>query len=184
MKHDNDIDLIAQTLDGNRRAFRLLVERYERPIFKMVSLLINEDAQVEEIAQETFLRAYKSLSRYTSAKGASFSTWLFTIARNLCFNALKTNRRRQLHPLDVSKERSDDRDAESHAASRERAALVRDAILTLPLEFRNAVVLSCIEELSIKEIAHIERCSEGTVKSRIFRGKKRLHGVLKPLIGE
>ena len=179
-----DNDLIEQTLNGNRHAFRFLVLRYECPVFKIVSTLVRNNEKIEDIAQETFLRAYKSLHRYDASKGASFSTWLFTIARNLCFNELRKQRLRE-EGADISAQRSTGSlDSEKILERAEQADMVRAAIEKLPVAFRNAVVLSCFKEHSTKEIADIEGCSEGTVKSRIFRGKKMLYGYLKPLLGD
>jgi RNA polymerase sigma-70 factor (ECF subfamily) len=190
----DDNFLVQQTLQGNKNAFRFLVLRYQKPIFKILGTLIYDSAQVEEIAQETFLRAYKSLSSFDASLGASFSTWLFTIARNLAFNALEKRKVRQANQQVVEQlqgelqeelqQRADASDPSEEFEKRRKSGAVREAIEKLPADFRLAVVLSCLEGHSITEIAQIEGCSEGTVKSRIFRGKQQLRKLLIPILGE
>jgi RNA polymerase sigma-70 factor (ECF subfamily) len=181
----DDNFLVQQTLNGNKNAFRFLVLRYQKPIFKILGALIYDKQMVEEIAQETFLRAFKSLLSFDSNLGASFSTWLFTIARNLAFNELdkrkvrKANDEKVLSNEELSTD-GPDKDLESAQTN----TVVRQAVGQLPKEFRMAVVLSCLEGHSISEIAQIEGCSEGTVKSRIFRGKQMLRGFLIPVLGD
>jgi RNA polymerase sigma-70 factor (ECF subfamily) len=190
----DDNFLVQQTLQGNKNAFRFLVLRYQKPIFKILGTLIYDSAQVEEIAQETFLRAYKSLASFDASLGASFSTWLFTIARNLAFNALEKRKVRQANQQvveqlqgelqDELQQRADASDPSEEFEKRRKNGAVREAIEKLPADFRLAVVLSCLEGHSISEIAQIEGCSEGTVKSRIFRGKQLLRKFLVPVLGE
>jgi RNA polymerase sigma-70 factor (ECF subfamily) len=162
-----------------------LVLRYQKPVFKILGTLIFDRQTVEEIAQESFLRAYKSLPSFVAASGASFSTWLFTIARNLAFNELDKLKVRKTNAHFVTESEQlttggPDKDIESA----ETTVLVRNAVRKLPQEFRLAVVMSCLEGHSISEIADIEGCSEGTIKSRIFRGKQMLRGFLTPILGD
>ncbi len=82
----DDLFLIKQTLAGNENAFKFLVLRYQRPMFKFLATFQLPQPVVEEVAQESFVRAYRGLATYDDAKGASFSSWLFTIARNLALN--------------------------------------------------------------------------------------------------
>ncbi len=180
----DDLALIKQTLNGNTHAFRFLVLRYQKPIFKFLGGLIYDKQLVEDLAQETFLRAYRSLSSYDAQRGASFSTWLFTIAKNLSFNELEKNRHKKKHLDAVSTEmavvvqRPDE-----NAQMTEQKMKLREAVKQLPKDFRSAVILSYLDGHSIAEIAQIENVSEGTVKSRIFRGKQILRNLLLPLLG-
>ena len=175
--------LLSQVLAGNRNAFRFLVLRYQRPIFAHLATFGFSDSVLEELAQETFLRAFRSLADYQPARGASFATWLFTIARNLALN----ERARHSHhwekggagQLQMAEAIADPHpDQQSLLSSAETGALVRDALARLPEQFRNAVSLSYLEELSLEEVAGLEGCSVGTVKSRVFRGKQLLRQLL------
>jgi RNA polymerase sigma-70 factor (ECF subfamily) len=172
--------LIRQTLSGNRNAFRLLVVRYQRPIFRFLGGFAVEPAVVEELAQETFLRAYRSLSAFDSSKSA-FSSWLFTIAKHLVLNETARSSRRLPHVavVDDSVDAADAAIFETPPASEqveniERSSLVRRALAALPTPLRSALVLAYMKEHSLEEIATIEGCSVGTVKSRIYRGKQLL----------
>lgn len=181
----DDHFLVRQTLNGNKNAFHFLVLRYQRPIFKLLGALVFDRHLVEDIAQETLLRAYKSLSSFDPAKGASFSTWLFTIARNSALNELNKLKIRAANSgIESQNEEPSTGGPDTDLESSETRTIVREAVEKLPPEFRTAVVLSCLEGYSISEIARIEGCSEGTVKSRIFRGKQLLRGFLVPILGE
>jgi RNA polymerase sigma-70 factor (ECF subfamily) len=178
-----DLFLIKQTLAGNENAFKFLVLRYQRPMFKFLSTFQLFQPEVEEIAQETFVRAYRALPSYDPAKGASFSSWLFTIARNLALNE-RARKRRQGEAVDVSQHADSvmvvDPQPDPHQQlerSESESKLLR-AMALVPEPFRQALVLSYFRELSIEEIAQIECCSAGTVKSRIFRGKQLLKTIL------
>ena len=174
--------LVRQTLSGNRNAFRLLVVRYQRPLFRFLGGFGLGQAVAEELAQETFLRAYRSLSGYDTDK-AKFSSWLFTIAKNLALN--EKARRSQNAPHEdalTSESELSGRDSflGAHEAleSAERRTRVHKALQRLPEALRSAVVLAYLKELSMDEIAMVESCSVGAIKSRIFRGKQLLRAEL------
>ncbi len=180
----DDNFLVQQTLNGNKNAFRFLVLRYQKPIFKILSTLIYDKQMVEELAQEAFLRAFKSLSSFDATLGASFSTWLFTIARNLAFNELDKRKVRKANDEQASSaEELSAEGPDNYLETAQTKTIVRQAVGQLPNEFRMTVVLSCLEGQTISEIAKIEGCSEGTVKSRIFRGKQMLRKCLIPILG-
>jgi len=173
----DDSFLISKVVDGNRNAFRLLVLRYQRPIFKFLGGFGIEQAVVEELAQETFLRAYRSLSAFDSSKSA-FSTWLFTIAKHLVLNENARSARRLPH-VAVDVDAADPVVLETSPASQlvenaERSGHVRRALQALPSPLRSALVLAYMKEHSLAEVAAIEGCSVGAVKSRIYRGKQLL----------
>ncbi len=210
----DDLALIRRILEGDRHAYRILVVRYQRPVFRFLRTFSSSgpaggssgsrltDAIIEEIAQEAFLRAYKSLASYDPTRGASFSTWLFTIAKNLALNeAAKASTKREVCD-DRGNQRGggvrDARDPDERGSGAgnvgsvgpvasspyddveraERGSMLHRALHALPQVFRSAVVLAYLKELSLDEIAAIERCSVGTVKSRIFRGKRLLAAAL------
>jgi RNA polymerase sigma-70 factor (ECF subfamily) len=191
----DDRELIRRILEGESDTYRILVIRYQRPLFRFLRAFRLPEAVVEELAQETFLRAYRSLASYDSARGATFSTWLFTIAKNLALNESARARTRgegrgragadaaageDTRPRDATVDRAAVTDPpQLEALERaERRSMLGRALGALPRAFRSAVVLAYLKELSLDEIAVIERCSVGTVKSRIFRGKRLLAAAL------
>ena len=176
----DDRFLIEQSLNGNKNAFRLLILRYQRMVFSFLGKFLFQVQILEDLAQETFLRAYRHIADFNAEKGASFSTWLITIARNLAINEKAKKKRRREHPnsfMDInqaiSKESPQDMLEKRNLRSR-----VHNAINQLPEKYHTAVILSYFDELSIEEIAQIEECPVGTVKSRVFRGKQILRQLL------
>jgi RNA polymerase sigma-70 factor, ECF subfamily len=173
--HD-DLRTIQRVLAGETEAFRLLVERYQRPLFAMIRNLLTNPADCEDIAQEAFLAAYVHLGSYDDAE-SRFSTWLFTIARNRCFNEAK---RRKPVALDTVEPAV----ASGHPADGLIAGEVADALDraldSLPFEQRSAFVLAEIQDLPLEEVARIEAAPLGTVKSRISRAKEKLRLSLAP----
>ena len=176
----DDSFLINQVKNGNKNAFKLLVIRYQRTIFSFLGNFQFPYQIIEDLAQETFLRAYKSLSSYDPQKGASFSSWLFTIAKNL---ALTSQKKKSFHSEELREDLEKKKDSSTKSPPKKLELqniknLVRDAIRKLPQQFQTAVILSYFDELTLEEIAEIENCPIGTVKSRIFRGKRILRNIL------
>ncbi len=176
----DDRFLAEQSARGNKNAFRALVLRYQRMVFSFLGRFLFQAQVLEDLAQETFLRAYRHIADFNAEKGASFSTWLITIARNLAINEKAKKKRRREHPSSfmelnqaLAEESPQDILEKSNLHSR-----VHDAINQLPEKFHTAVILSYFDELSIEEIAQIEECPVGTVKSRVFRGKQILRQIL------
>jgi RNA polymerase sigma-70 factor (ECF subfamily) len=169
--------LIHQVLSGNRNAYRLLVVRYQRPLFRFLGGMGFEGAATEEIAQEAFLRAYRSLSDYDPGK-AKFSSWLFTIAKHLAQNQAARSFRRAPHVALPADDPAPSPSAQEALEQAERIRRVRRAIQRLPDFLRGTLVLACLQELSMQDVATIEGCSVGTVKSRISRGKQMLRAML------
>jgi len=174
--------LIRQVLGGNREAFRLLVVRYQRPLFRYLGGFGLERAAADELAQETFLRAFRGLGRYDASQ-ATFSSWLFTIAKHLALNETARSHRRAPHVelpegasgLPAAPAASSPHEALDRA---ERSQRVRQALHGLPELLRSPLVLAYVKELSLDDIAAVEGCAVGTVKSRIFRGKQLLRAAL------
>jgi len=172
--------LIEQSAKGNKNAFRLLVLRYQRMVFSFLGKFLFQVQALEDLAQETFLRAYRHVADFNSEKGVSFPTWLITIARNLAINEKAKEKRRREQPSSfinmaqtLSEEGPQDRLEKTSLSFR-----VHNAINRLPEKFQTAVILSYFDELSIEEIAQIEKCPVGTIKSRVFRGKQILRQIL------
>jgi RNA polymerase sigma-70 factor, ECF subfamily len=169
--------LIRQVLGGNRNAYRLLVVRYQRPLFRFLGGMGFEAAAAEELAQEAFLRAYRGLSDYDPGK-AKFSSWLFAIAKHLAQNEAARSHRRAPHVALPTQMHAQSPSAQEALEKAERGRHVRRAIQRLPDFLRGTLVLAYVQELSMQDIAAIERCSVGTVKSRISRGKQMLRTML------
>jgi len=169
----DDEFLIQQTLAGNQQAFRLVVLRYQRPLFRFLGLLGFRGARADDVAQETFLRAFKALGSFEPARGA-FSTWLFTIARRLAITEWQRSRREGPAPVSVEEAPSPAPDPAQRALLAERARRLERALAELPTQLRSTFFFSQIDELSLEEVAEIEGCAVGTVKSRIFRAREQL----------
>jgi RNA polymerase sigma-70 factor (ECF subfamily) len=188
---DSDEQLMLRVGQGDKGAFDEIVRRYSSKMVNLAYQVVGDRELAEDIGQETFLRAYKSASRYRQI--SKFSTWLYTIALNLCRNELR-RRKFKVYSLEGMAERDEgdklridiaderakpDRDMERKEIGR----LVRKAVDMLPEKFRTPLVLRDIQELAYEEISQILDLPEGTVKSRINRGRLRVKEILMPLFG-
>ena len=169
--------VIRHVLQGDIESFRLIVERYERPIARMIRNIINNRESCEDIAQDVFFTAYRKLASFDPAR-SKFSTWLFTIARNKSINALKKKR-----PLSMSElpQNSDTHNPSDELAEREFFDKLDAGLEALPSAQKRAFVLAEFEKLSYEKIAQIEGVRTGTIKSRINRAKKKLAKALKEI---
>jgi RNA polymerase sigma-70 factor (ECF subfamily) len=172
--------LIEQSAQNKTDAFRLLILRYQRMVFSYLGNFQLPVQVLEDLAQETFLRAYRNIPDFDSEKGASFSTWLITIARNLAINEKAKMSRRKEHSDGLRNENHgrNEKSPQEILEQRRLKSRIHDAISRLPEKFHTAVILSYFDELSLEEIAQIEDCPVGTVKSRVFRGKQILRQIL------
>lgn len=167
--------LLQRITRGDLRAFAELVDRYQRPLFAFLGRMGLEAARAEEVAQETFLRAWQSLPRYRTEQ-AQFSTWLFTIARRLALNELARSRNRYEVAAD------DDAPEPACAAARPEQALdqrrlqarIDAAFRSLGTDDRSVLALAYSHDLGMAEIAVIEGCSVDAVKTRLHRARQRL----------
>jgi RNA polymerase sigma-70 factor (ECF subfamily) len=176
-----DAFLAGQVVSGNRVAFRMLVLRYQRPLFRFLGLLGFDAATVEDLAQQTFWRAYRALSSFDPER-AAFSTWLFTIAKRLA--ASEHHRAHRRFEVEAAGDAPDGEPSAPPASdallAAERAARVRGALAGLPIPLRSTFFLSQLEELTLEEVAEVEGCPLGTVKSRIHRARAYLRLALEP----
>ncbi|HSV78049.1 MAG TPA: RNA polymerase sigma factor RpoE [Ramlibacter sp.] len=191
---DTDLMLVERTVAGDQKAFELLVIKYQRRIERLIGRMVRDVDLVEDIAQETFIRAYRALSQFRGE--AQFYTWLYRIAVNTAKKALVDLRRDPLVSESALKGGSDDDDEtsavenelttaetpETVLAAKEIAATVNSAMEALPDELRQAVTLREIEGLSYEEIAEVMNCPIGTVRSRIFRAREAISAKVKPLL--
>jgi len=171
--------LIEQSAQNDTNAFRLLILRYQRMVFSYLGNFALPVQVLEDLAQETFLRAYRNIPDFNSEK-ASFSTWLITIARNLAINEKAKMSRRKEHSGGFRDENHgrNEKSPQEILEQRRLKSRIHDAISRLPEKFHTAVILSYFDELSLEEIAQIKDCPVGTVKSRVFRGKQILRQIL------
>jgi RNA polymerase sigma-70 factor (ECF subfamily) len=174
----DDQAVIGRVLAGDHDAFRDLVLRYQQPLFAFIGNLVRDRQECEDIAQDVFLAAFKHLARYDRHRSA-FSTWLYTIARNRCLNAVR-KRRPATHALlpDNAEARSPD----LALIEDEWCRLLDVELDALPPEQRTTFVLAELEELSHEEIARIEGVPVGTVKSRLSRARAKLRAALAHLV--
>jgi RNA polymerase sigma-70 factor (ECF subfamily) len=178
----DDLQVIELVRVGDSSAFEQLVQRYQQPLFHYLGRMGLSMGETEELAQETFFRAFRHLRKFDPER-ARFSTWLFTIARRLALNLLARQRHAQdMATTKISEARvSGPHDSCDQVQIRQRIDM---ALQQLPLKYRSPLALAYLDELSISEIARIEGCAEGTVKSRIHRAKQQLKPLLIDLLGD
>lgn len=186
---DTDEQLMLRVGQGDKKAFDEIVRRYTSRMVNLAYQITGDRDLAEDIGQETFLRAYRSAARYREI--SKFSTWLYTIAINLCRNELR-RRKFKTYSLEAMAEREEsdrvridivdekakpDRDLEQ----KEIGHLVREAVASLPEKSRTPLVLRDIQGLTYEEIGEMLRLPEGTVKSRINRARLRVKQMLRPI---
>ncbi len=190
--NDADLLLVERTLAGDQRAYGLLVLKYQRRIQRLVGRMVRDVDLVEDIAQETFIRAYRALHQFRG--DAQFYTWLYRIAVNTAKKfLLELKRNPTMSESFLSSSEDDETSApkyepsteetpESELAAKEIAGVVNTAMDALPEELRQAVTLREIEGLSYEEIALAMDCPIGTVRSRIFRAREAISAKVRPLL--
>ncbi len=175
---------------GDEASFELLLQKYRMPLVNFLHRMVRDVATAEDLAQEVFLRVYRARKKYEAS--AKFTTWLFRIATNLALNSLRDGRYRKMEvsldgppeedeaPLEIParETRIDERLIE-----RDRAELIRRAVMALPEKQRAAVLLHKYQEMDYAEIAHVLECSESALKSLLFRAYETLRVELAPLVG-
>jgi RNA polymerase sigma-70 factor, ECF subfamily len=185
---DPDAALMLRVKRGDRAAFAELVDKYKQPVMNFIFRSLRDEAEAEDLAQNVFLQVYKSRSRYQQT--AKFSTWLFTIARNLCLNELRRRSRHPAESLEETHTEHEDQPArqiedKSQLAAPEEvlhgelAEKIEEALAELPENQRSAILLCRQDDLSYEEIAKILRCSLSATKSLIHRGREALKEKLK-----
>lgn len=183
MKVDPDRELVERARTGERAAFDQLVARYQQRLLRLVLRLLRDQAEAEDVVQETFLRAYRALPRFRG--DAAFYTWLYRIALNGARNTILRRRQRGASvplPSQLPAPLPDVGTPESMLLSKQVMLAIDGAMEALPLELRTAIVLREIEGLSYEEIAQIMECPLGTVRSRIFRAREAIARRLRPLL--
>lgn len=192
---DTDLVLVQRTVAGDHRAYELLVIKYQRRIERLIGRMVRDTDLVEDIAQETFIRAYRALAQFRG--DAQFYTWLYRIAVNTAKKALVDLKRDPVVTESALRGGGGDDEDETSAvenelttaetpetvlAAKEIGAAVNSAMEALPEELRQAVTLREIEGLSYEEISEVMNCPIGTVRSRIFRAREAISAKVKPLL--
>lgn len=181
-KGAEDRSLIQRFLQGEDRAFELLVEKYYRRIDRLAQQVVGNPMAAEDIAQEVFLRAYRALPRFRGE--SSLYSWLYRITINLSLNHLRRQADLPLTEEDSVWGMAPSPSPATLLEERERELLVRRAIASLPPHYRIVIILRDLEGLSYQEIADLLGIPVGTVKSRINFGKRLLKEKLRPLLEE
>lgn len=184
-----DAVIVKRVQGGDKNAFDLLVRKYQFKISNLISRYVYDQSEIEDIAQEVFVRAYRAIDGFRGE--SAFYTWLYRIAINTAKNYLVAQSRR---PPNTDVEATDAelteaggslRDIgtpESNLLSQELATTVSEAVQSLPEDLRTAITLRELEGLSYEEIAVVMECPIGTVRSRIFRAREAIDTLVKPLI--
>jgi len=184
-----DLALVKQAQNGDIKAFELLVQRYQQKVGGVISKLIKDYHEIQDITQDVFIKVYKALPNFRG--DSAFYTWIYRIAINTAKNHLVSRGRRiqnsDIEPSDAEhysggfeKQNFDTPDAEYERQEIEK--VVHDSIAELPEDLKRAIILREVDGLSYEEIAEEMNCPIGTVRSRIFRARDAVDNALKPLL--
>jgi RNA polymerase sigma-70 factor (ECF subfamily) len=182
--------LVERAQRGDQKAFGMLVEKYQRKLGRLLSRMVRDQAEVEDVVQESFIKAYRALPNFRG--DSAFYTWLYRIGINTAKNYLVSMGRRPQISHDVEIEDAENfEDAEelrtaetpeTEMMTKEIAKTVNETMMALPDELRTAITLRELEGLSYEEIATLMSCPIGTVRSRIFRARETIAAKLRPLL--
>ena len=190
---DREVDqqLVERVQRGDKRAFDLLVNKYQRKLGRLLSRFIRDPGEVEDVTQEAFIKAYRALPGFRG--DSAFYTWLYRIGINTAKNHLVAMGGRAPTSTDLDAEQDESTEGaeqlrdlntpENQMMSRQVGDTVNQALLDLPEELRTAITLREVEGLSYEEIAEVMQCPVGTVRSRIFRAREAVAEKLRPLLG-
>ena len=176
-----DWSLVERVQAGDDRAFDELMARHKRAVLNFIFRMIRDASEAEDLAQDVFVRAYRHIRKggFGPAKGASFTTWLFQVARNAALDCLRRRKRHPAESLQVLDDRGEfvpaaGRTADQDAAAHDIGEAIAAAVALLPEDQRTALVLSEYQGLPHSEIAAIMKCSEKAVESRLYRARQFL----------
>ncbi len=185
-----DHELVLRAQRGDKRAFGMLVDKYQRKLARLLSRMIRDQTEIEDVVQESFIKAYRALPNFRG--DSAFYTWLYRIGINTAKNHLVSLGRRPTVSTDIEIEDAENFDSgnelrtmetpETALMTKEIAQTVNDTVASLPEELRTAITLRELEGLSYEEIATMMDCPIGTVRSRIFRAREMISLKLKPLL--
>lgn len=184
-----DQELVARVQQGDKKAFDLLVLKYQQKITNLISRYIRDPHEVLDVTQEAFIKAYRAMPKFRG--DSAFYTWLYRIAINTAKNYLVAQGRRPpsddveaevAEQMDVGTRLKETGTPENHVLTEEISMTVQKAIDDLPEDLRTAIVLRELEGMSYEEIANAMSCPVGTVRSRIFRAREAIDKKLRPLL--
>jgi len=190
---DREVDqrLVERVQRGDKKAFELLVAKYQRKLNRLLSRFIRDPSEVEDVAQEAFVKAYRALPSFRGE--SAFYTWLYRIAVNTAKNYLVAAGRRAPTSTQVNSEEAESFEEghqlrhmntpEAELMSKQIAATVNQTLEELPEELRVAITLREIEGMSYEDIAAAMSCPIGTVRSRIFRARETIAARIRPMLG-
>lgn len=183
MNHQSDQYYIDLVLNGDTNSFSVLVERYQSMVYTVVYRMIKNKEEAEEVSQDTFVKAFTSLSKFRG--DAKFSSWLYTIAYRKSLDAIKVAKRLAVSELieDITEgEIESVHDALGYLQEKERKQIILDSIRSLPEEETAIITLYYYEEKSVKEIVDIIGLTKDNVKIKLYRSRKKLYSILKHYI--
>jgi RNA polymerase sigma-70 factor, ECF subfamily len=185
-----DQELVTRVQKGDKKAFDLLVQRYQLKVLQLVGRYIRDPSESQDVAQEAFIKAYRALPGFRG--DSAFFTWLYRIAINTAKNHLQARSRLMASDDDIDIEDAEQLESaprlrnqetpEHLLLTEELAGVISVAIEDLPEELRTAILLREMDGLSYEEIAEVMACPVGTVRSRIFRAREAIDRKLKPLL--
>lgn len=184
-----DVELVHQVQLGDKQAFNLLVQKYQFKILKLVNRYVNDPSEAKDVAQESFIKAYRAMDKFRG--DSAFYTWLYRIAINTAKNHIVTQSRRnaetdvELVDLEQTLLKGNTKDystPEKILIDNEMEDCINEVIQHLPKELRTAITLREVDGLSYEEIAGIMACPVGTVRSRIYRAREAIERRLRPII--
>jgi RNA polymerase sigma-70 factor (ECF subfamily) len=187
-----DVQVMLDVKAGDDASFDFLLQKYRSPLVNFLNRMVRDSATAEDLAQEVFLRVYRARKQYTPS--AKFTTWLFRIATNVALNSVRDTRHQKMEvSLDAPMDDGDlaprelparEMRIDEHMVERARTEIIRRAIWSLPEKQRAAVLLHKYEEMDYIEIGKILDCSEGALKSLLFRAYETLRVQLSPLVSQ
>ena len=172
---DRDAELVARYLAGDTSAFDSLMRAHQDRVFGVCLRMLRDREAARDATQDTFITVFRKADRFSGH--SAFSTWLYRVAVNTCHDSIRRSRRQATEPLPEGNDPGDPRSGDDIAAADLRPT-VETALSSLPEEFRAAVILSDLEGLSLQMVADALDVPLGTVKSRVFRGRRLLAGLL------
>ncbi len=191
MDREVDQELVERAQRGDKRAFELLVTKYQRKLARLLSRMVRDPAEIEDITQESFIKAYRALPQFRGE--SAFYTWLYRIAVNTAKNYLVSRGRKAPTSTGFDAEEAEGFDdagllrdiatPEAELQTKQIAEAVNKAVEALPEELRTAITLREIEGLSYEEISQMMDCPIGTVRSRIFRAREAIAEKIRPMLG-
>jgi len=190
---DREVDqqLVERAQRGDKKAFELLVSKYQRKVNRLLSRFIRDSAEIDDVSQEAFIKAYRALPSFRGE--SAFYTWLYRIAVNTAKNYLVAAGRRAPTSTQFDSEEAENFEEghqlrhmntpEAELMSKQIASTVNQTMNELPEELRTAIVLREIDGMSYEDIAEAMNCPIGTVRSRIFRARETIAERIRPLLG-